>query len=123
MKMKYVIKDRSTLEKLQRDKTLKRIFRSIAIELDAPIGVVNALEKRINRYYFACGCTLGEIAVVSTLFVFGALWLLDRNSSLLNWRVIVACVFAAALTGKVAGLVLSRILLRRTYSELDKIIA
>jgi hypothetical protein len=95
---------------------LKRELRSIKIELDAASEEVKSYEQKINRYYFACGCTMGEIAVFSTLLVFGVIWLLDRDSVLLTWWEIVGGVFVAALIGKIIGLVLGRYLLKKTVT-------
>ncbi len=121
--MNYTIKDKLTLNRLQGDKTLKRELRSITIEPDASSEDVKSYERKINRYYFACGCTIGEITVLCTLLVFGILWLIDKNSNLLVWWKIVGGVFGAALIGKIIGLVISHFLLQKTYSELEKLLA
>lgn len=47
--MKYVVKDKFTLKRLQYDKTLKRELRSIKIELDAATEEVKSYEQKINR--------------------------------------------------------------------------
>ncbi len=121
--MNFIVKDKIALKRLQCDKTLKREIRSIKIELETSSKDVKSYERKINRYYFACGCTIGQIAVFCTLVVFGVIWLINRDSALLTWWKVLACVFASALAGKTIGLFISHYLLKNTYSELGKLFA
>jgi hypothetical protein len=120
--MVYIIRDRLTLERLERDNSLKRVVRSIKIETEADNGNWRSYEEKINRYYFACGCTSGQIAVFCTGAVLGILWLIDASPELFVWWKVVACVGAAALLGKVSGLAGSRYLLLRTYGQMEKLL-
>jgi hypothetical protein len=121
--MNYTVKNKLTLNRLQYDKTLKREIRSITIEMDSSSDDVKSYKRKINRYYFACGCTMGKITVSCTLLVFGILWLINKESDLLIWWKIVVGVFVSALIGKIIGLVISHYLLQRTYSKLGKLFA
>jgi hypothetical protein len=120
--MDYVIKDKLTLNRLVRDKTLKREIRSISIKPEGFSCDMKSFERKINRYYFACGCTTGKIVVMCTLLALGILWLIDKNSDLLVLWKIVVCVFVSALIGKVFGLALSYYLLQKIYSKLEKLL-
>jgi hypothetical protein len=119
--MEYTIKDKPTLDRLRQDRTLKLGLRAIKIEVGGSADV-KSCERKLNRYYFACGCTAGQIAVMCSLVMLGLLWLVDKDSGLLTWWRVVAGIFASALVGKIAGLVVSHYLLRRTYSRLEKLL-
>ncbi len=120
--MIYIVKDAITLDRLRFDNKLKRELRLIKIEIVAAPEEVKLIEKKINRYYFACGCTIGEVSVIFTLLIFGLIWLFDQHSALLVLWKIVGAVFVAALIGKIIGIALSRYLLQKTYSELSKLL-
>jgi hypothetical protein len=79
-------------------------------------------EARLSRYYFACGCESGSVALLIALAAYViALALAPGGFGAANWRHVVAGVavgFVAAGIGKVAGLIHARWRLRTTIRSL-----
>ncbi len=113
--MEYVINGIKALEKLKQDKNLKLSIRKITLHLKGFEGAA-LYEKRMNQYYFACGCKFGAAAVgLSFIFL-----IFNYSFSIFNfhWGLAVAIVFSAALIGKLAGLIFSKIGFENLYKKL-----
>ncbi len=113
--MEYVIDSIHTLEKLKQDKNLKLSVRKIKLQLK-DFGDTALYEKRMNQYYFACGCQSGAVAVgLSFIFL-----IFNYSFSIFNfhWGMAVAIVFSAALIGKLLGLIFSMIGFESLYKKI-----
>lgn len=112
--MEYIIDSIATLEKLKQDKNLKLSVRKIKLVLK---GFEDAAlyEKRMNQYYFSCGCQSGAMAVgLSIIFL-----IINYSFSVFSfhWGMAVTIVFLAALIGKLLGLIFSNIGFKRLYKK------
>ena len=117
--MIYTISDIGSLLKLKSEKDLKNRIRNIELDIDDPSQKM--LEKKLNKYYFACGCKEGAIAVYIAMVCFLiAWWLSDFNMIQIGWKIIMITA-AAALAGKITGMLLSRRKLRSVMNELEKL--
>jgi hypothetical protein len=119
--VEYLIHDLASLEKLQMDKSLKQSIRRIKIDLGRDLDF-KTYERQLNQNYFACGCKTGSLVVALTLAPGFILWLLDQDSSIWVWWKVVLVVVAAAFAGKIIGLGLARIKLRRLFGELRTLV-
>jgi|SRR5215216_6273316 len=120
--MEYILNDVDSLNRLRTQRALKDSIRKIKVTT-GNINLPGMFEKKLNKYYFACGCAEGQIAVWCTMLAFSMLWLIDRNSDLLVWWKVVSCVFASAFLGKVVGLMINHRHLQRMYSELENLLS
>ncbi len=77
-----------------------------------------ALERQINRWYFACGCEQGSVTVLLAIASCTTAGLWRGFDGPLAWWRVVAYVAAAALIGKFAGLAYARLRLRTTRRRL-----
>jgi hypothetical protein len=101
--------------------SMKQCIRSIAVvDSNLPGDEARALERRLNRWYFACGCEQGSIAVLLTLLTSVAAGLNAGFDGGLAWWCIVGYVMAAALVGKVLGLLYAKARLRGLYRRLER---
>jgi hypothetical protein len=109
----------ASLDRLRVPST-RRIVRSIVV-IDPDIAPQTAawMELRLNRWYFACGCEQGSVAVLLTL-VTSVLWgmLQGFDGPLIWWRIL-SYVAASALVGKLLGLGYARVRLRYLYRRLE----
>jgi hypothetical protein len=81
-------------------------------------AVRNRLESRLNALVGACGCMEGSLAGAVTLLLVIAYWI--RSGADLSWSgalAAAALVISAALAGKLAGVSIARIQLRRTLRD------
>lgn len=116
--MEYLITNIDSLEKLKSDKNIKNSIRKIKLNL-LDNNATQLYERKINKYYFACGCQEGAFLVYLTLF--GSLlicWVSGINI-LTNWWKIVIVLAISALTGKLSGLLLSRYKLKKIFRTLE----
>ncbi|MCC6281808.1 MAG: hypothetical protein IT262_14465 [Saprospiraceae bacterium] len=116
--MNYIVSDKVSLERLMMDKTIKNSFRRIKLEF-ANFENTKEWEDKINKNYFACGCETGSMAVCAVLVIFVVLWSIGSLFAIFTWWKMIATIFAAALTGKIAGLVLSHFQLQKLVKELE----
>jgi hypothetical protein len=75
-------------------------------------------ERRLLAHYEDCGCDAGAVAVLLALSAFVAVAIALPGER--TWTTIglgIAATFAAALIGKLAGVVVARILLRRDIRD------
>jgi hypothetical protein len=113
--MEFIIENISALEQLKQDKNLKLSVRKIKLNAnDLDFSATD--EKRLNQYYFACGCQSGAMAVgLSILFlVVNHIF----NFFSLHWAMIIVIVFSAAFIGKISGLIYAKIEFERLYKKL-----
>ena len=122
MTMEYILNNIDSLQRLRRDRTLKNIVRKIKVT-SKDANLASVFEKKLNKYYFACGCAEGQLAVWFNILVFSLLWIIDRNTNFLVWWKLVPCLFASALFGKLAGLLINHLRLQRMYSELEGLLS
>ena len=117
--MELTVEDRTTLARLRLPGTRSTVRR---VRLQGALADP-ALERRLNAAYFACGCKSGSVAVTLTLAVSVLLGALQGfTGPWAPWRILVHLV-AAAVVGKVAGLVAGRVELRRIYRRRDAALA
>ena len=117
--MNYVINNNDSLTRLRCDPSLKRSYRRIKIELDGDKKKLNLVERRINKTYFACGCTSGAISVYMVIILMTAYWLIFPSPAFLTWWTVLATIFLASILGKIIGIVVSRKQLRIALEELE----
>jgi hypothetical protein len=112
--MEFTADSAASLQELRSRKVRSRIRR---IRLAGPLEDERA-ERAINRAYFACGCEHGSIAVMAVMVAsLSSGVLLGFDGALAWWRILIYLA-AAAFIGKMAGLALARVRLRRIYGEL-----
>lgn len=114
--MEYVIDGRGALARLASDRTLKTRLRRIRIELAG--GSLAEWERQLNRHYFACGCETGSVAVVAVLLAGSTAWAAGLAPGLWRWWSAPAGLALAAILGKLAGLGVSRMKVRRLLRAL-----
>ena len=117
-KMNYVINNKTSLEKLENDKSLKQKIRKIKIELDSSKDFSN-YERQINRHYFSCGCETGSFTVLATLIVGYFLWANDVAPTIWVWWKVLIILVLSSLFGKIVGLLISHMKFRRLLRELS----
>lgn len=116
--MIYKVSDIESLQKLKQEKNLKNRIRKI--ELDVDELSQSKLEKRLNKYYFACGCKEGSAAVCLSAVSFLIIWAFSGFNGDQIWLKAIIMVAAAAAIGKVTGLLLSRKKVNTIFKELEK---
>ncbi|MBI3150125.1 MAG: hypothetical protein HYZ17_16600 [Betaproteobacteria bacterium] len=115
----YELTGPETLARL-RSAPMKQCIRSIAVvDSRLPDDQARALERQLNRWYFACGCEQGSLAVLLTLLTSVAGGLRAGFDGALAWWCIVGYVMVAAFVGKVLGLLYAKARLRGLYRRLD----
>jgi hypothetical protein len=88
-----------------------------------PADQVESVTRRLNRYYFACGCLEGSTALAGSL-VLWAIFAVAKGSGAGrfladHFAVIIASLVAAAAGGKVAGLVWAWLHYRRARRDAE----
>ncbi|MFQ6083010.1 MAG: hypothetical protein ACE5WD_06595 [Candidatus Aminicenantia bacterium] len=86
-------------------------------------------EKKINRYFFSCGCETGAIFSFSSILVYILIGMLYfKKTSIFNWQSIkygLLILLTGALLGKIIGLLYAkyklRITIKKLKSEISKI--
>ncbi len=116
--MIYLIEDLTTLQKLEHDSVLKNQIRQIQIAI--PGVEKEVLEQRINRYYFACGCKEGAIGIYVAALTFSVIQFGIGIQWVTSWKMGVLLLFISALTGKLVGLIVSKVRLKRIFRKLRK---
>ena len=117
----------STVESiaLLRKPDTKRLIRHIAVpnprSLDPSMSErsTHLLERRLNSWYFACGCEQGSVGVFLTLFISLMLGFRRGFDGSLAWWRVTAYVFGAALIGKAVGLAYAKARLGLTLKRLE----
>ncbi len=117
--MEYLISNLDSLDKLRQEKDLKHSIRKIRLEV-ANLEQTVSFEKRLNRYYFACGCKEGAIGVYLSLLGCLLFWWSAGFSPITAWWKIIPILAASALMGKLSGLLLSKIKLNKTLNEIER---
>ena len=118
--MDFVISDRAALERLRHDRVLRRTIKWITLDGSVPVPDARALESRINRDYFACGCEISVAAVLAAVVTAGGVWLAAPALVTWAWWVVALVIAGAAVAGKAAGLMLARYRLRRAFDMLER---
>jgi hypothetical protein len=116
--MIYLIKDLTTLQKLEHDPVLKNQIRQIQIAI--PGVEKEVLEQKINRYYFTCGCKEGAIGIYAAALTFSIIQYGMGIQLVTSWKVGVLVLFVSALTGKLMGLIIGKERLRQIYRKIRK---
>ncbi len=110
---------RDSLERLRASST-KRVIRSIVVVApELPTDTVRRLERQLNRWYFACGCEQGSMAVLGTLLVCSTIGIFAGFDGPLEWWRIVGYMMAAALAGKALGIAYAKVRLRGLYRRIE----
>lgn len=78
------------------------------------------LERRLNDWYFACGCEQGSVAVTVTLVACITLGMFHGFDGAFAWWRVAAYVLGAALVGKTVGLAYAKVRLRVTLRRLER---
>ena len=116
--MIYTVHDLATLKKLKHEKTLKNSIRKIQLQMDDPSAP--SLEGKLNRYFFACGCREGSVAVSITLGISLITWAAIGFPRIQHWWMPLATLAVASIIGKMAGLIISWRKLRTIFSYLEE---
>jgi uncharacterized integral membrane protein len=121
--MGYVVKNIDMLNELLESK--KYNISNIAIDLPELTIEKNRLySKKINKYYFACGCDTGTyfmagaFLLVLSLFFFNLYFVEMELFKWITYSIIF--VILSAIVGKLVGLFFSKIKLRKTIMRLKK---
>lgn len=108
-----------SLERLRASST-KRVIRSIVVVApELPPDAVRRLERQLNRWYFACGCEQGSMAVLGTLLSCLTIGICLGFDGALEWWRIALYMMAAALAGKALGLAYAKVRLRGLYRRIE----
>jgi len=116
--MIYTIYNLTTLKKLKREKTLKNSIRKIQLKIDDPSAP--SLEKKLNRYFFACGCQEGSIVVSITLGISLIAWAIIGFPRIQPWWMPLAALAIASIIGKITGLIISWRKLKTIFNYLEE---
>lgn len=116
--MTYIINDLKSLEKLIKDKNLRRSLRKI--QLDLPISNSENYSREINKYYFACGCEQGAITVFATILIVAIIFVTTDLPILENWWYALIYLLVGAILGKVYGIVHKKIMFQKTVNALKR---
>lgn len=117
--MDYLISNLDSLNRLKQEKDLKHSIRKIRLEI-LNLEQSGKIEARLNRYYFACGCKEGAFGVYLSLLCCLLLWLNAGFLPITSWWKIFAILATSALIGKLSGLLLSKLKLKKTLNEIEK---
>lgn len=119
--MGYVVKNTEMLDELLQKK--KYHISNIVIDLpELTIEENQFYSKRINKYYFACGCDTGTYFMVgafllSLMLFFFNLILVEMG--LFKWIIYsLILILLSAIVGKLVGLTFSKIKLYKTIKLL-----
>ena len=108
-----------SLERLRASST-NRVIRSIVVVApESPTDAARRLERQLNRWYFACGCEQGSMAVLVTLLACSTTGIFAGFDGPFEWWRIVGYVMAAALGGKALGIAYAKARLRGLYRRLE----
>lgn len=108
-----------SFERLRASST-KRVIRSITVVApELPTDAARRLERQLNRWYFACGCEQGSLAVLVMLLACLTAGITAGFDGLFEWWRIVGYVMAAALGGKALGIAYAKARLRGLYRRLE----
>src|SRR3954451_3034200 len=102
-----------------RSMSTKHVRRIIVIDASMPSDEARTLERRLNRWYFACGCEQGSVVVMLTLFTCAAAGIVHGFDGPFTWWRIVAYLLTAALAGKALGLAYAKARLHHLYRQLE----
>lgn len=117
LSMEFVVADLDSLRTLASDRSLKRCIRRIRIVCAADPEAAS-LENQLNRCYFACGCKSGALAVYLVLLSSLLWWIFDYPVAF-RWDVSILAIVLASLVGKLVGLIVSAIWLRRIFKQIE----
>jgi hypothetical protein len=116
--MIYTIYDLATLKKLKHEKMLKNSVRKIQLKIDDPDA--RSIEKKLNRYFFACGCQEGSIVVSITMGISLMTWAIIGFPRIQPWWMPFAALAIASVLGKITGLIISWRKLRTIFNYLEE---
>jgi hypothetical protein len=109
----------ASLHRLRAPLTRRTVRSIVVVDPDLAPHTTARIEAQLNRWYFACGCEQGSVAVLLSLVasVLGGL-LQGFDGPLAWWRILIYAA-AAAFTGKLLGLGYARVRLRHLYRRLE----
>ena len=116
--MEYTLNDLDSLQRLRNQKALKNSIRKIKVTTNDAL-LSQTLEEKLNKYYFACGCESGAIAVSLTMFSYFLGWWSAGFTLFLGWWRMAGILLAAALAGKLVGLLINRYRLEKLFRVLE----
>jgi hypothetical protein len=116
--MEYQLNDIDALQRLRSDPTLKNSIRRIKLTTDNNLNA-EMVEEKLNKYYFACGCQAGTIAVYLAMLSYLLIWWGSGFTLSINWWKIAATLIVVALAGKLVGLLISKYRLEQTFRVLE----
>ena len=113
--LNIVLNDLQGLYNLLNKSSISLFQREGKIELDLD-GISesekNDWQKKLQQYYFACGCKEGSVTSMIFFFLYWIyIFVFEGVRSIMNWEVWVTSViflFVGAVVGKAAGLFYSR---------------
>ncbi len=116
--MVFSVFDTQSLEQLRTDRTLRHRIRRIVVGGVGDREVARDWETRLNRSYFACGCTTGAGFVLATMLALGAAVALSPRARDVAWWWALVALAGAALAGKGTGIVWASLETRRVLALL-----
>ncbi len=116
--MKYVIHNLESLQRLKTDKTIKSIYRKIQLDITTPDS--EAYTRKLNRYYFSCGCQEGAVTVLISLLSVFVIYFTGIKEVLGQWWYLPLYLVGAAIFGKLFGLINKKIVLDKIIAQLKE---
>lgn len=116
----FVVSDKESLLKLTSDNKLKDT-QKIKLEISQLDTNENAIyEKKINRWFYACGCESGAIFCSVAMIIYSIFSLFNTHTW--TWSLVkngIVILFLSGLAGKLVGLFLARLQLNTTIKDLS----
>ncbi|CAZ98433.1 hypothetical protein Q4603_09370 [Zobellia galactanivorans] len=119
--MIYIVKDLASLEELKSNPNLKQVYRKIQLDENLPLST--RYSKQLNKYYYACGCQEGSMAVFACMVGMATAYFVTDGQFFDTWWKGIAVLVIAALLGKTAGIVYAKLKLNETLRALKKALA
>lgn len=116
--MDYILNNMNSLQKLQYDRDLKNSIRRIRVNTGDTFQA-KIFELKLNKYYFACGCQSGTIAVYLSMLLCFLLWWSPDFNPFVSWLRIAIIIAISAFVGKLIGLLVSRYRLKKMFRVLE----
>lgn len=122
----FIITNSDSIKALM-DKKKRETFHRIKVEtgtLDE--NKAKRFEKKLNKYFFACGCEMGAIFAFTAIIAYLIIQLLFLKKNITftcDWQTIkwgLLVLFTAALSGKITGLVIAKFKVKTTIKKLKQ---
>jgi hypothetical protein len=122
----FLIGNRNALQSLLGRRELRKRLRwgQIVLRLDGLSPEENlSWQKKINRLYFNCGCSMGAAVMLLCMFLYGIYLIVGlagyHQVDGVDFVVAIPILFSSALTGKIIGINRAKRGLRKAIRTLD----